>query len=596
MKKKLNNIKDFITTFCASNKNFIIICFLSALNLWVMHQFFVINGFLEDKLFIYSYVVNTCTLLVDIPIILCLFLIVTFGRLKWSTYATYIFTLIWSFVNVFYGRFFFQYLSISAIFQAEGLTDDVVIKSMLAGFQWFDIYYLASLFLFLYTILRKKIKAVKLSWRKILLTISIPFISMCLVFIIYSTYHFAKNDTRGNLKLYKLRLSELIFNPTEARNAYPNNVEYHAGVVRCLASELIEILLPYELTKEQRQSIEKAYFPDNQRTTTHEVNPKIKNVVFLLLESFMSVTSDLVVKGKRITPFLDSLKHTDDVYYNGNVHPNITIGESGDGQFIYMTGILPLRAKYTVGEAKHNTLPYALPRLLQNKMNIVHTEIVVPSSLGVWQQEKMNIAYNLKDCYSKSMVQGNQGEDLTDESVFDLAMRTSKTKNQPFFSMVLSISTHQPYREIVDPNFTIEDNSLPQGYKYYLNACHFADLQIEKYIDHLKQEGLYDNSLIIITSDHHAHLDALDMEGKISTDLPLYIINGNIDKSQSYDGPCNQLDVYTTILDILNINCKWRGLGHTLLLPNYTNSVDDKAYDLSEMIIMGDYFKLLPNS
>lgn len=590
LEEKYNLTKKIFFTSYSNNKDYLIVWFISALNLWVMYQYFAINGFQEDKLFIYSYAINICTLLVDIPIILCLFLIITFGRLQWSTYATYIFTLIWSFVNVFYGRFFFQYLSISAICQAEGLTDDLVIKSMLAGFQWFDLYYLASLFIFLYTILRKKIKVVKLSWRKILLLISTPFISMCFVFIIYSSYHFAKHDTRGNMRLYKLRLSGLIFNPTKARNAYPNDVEYHAGVVRCLTSELLEILLPYKLTEEQRHSIKQAYSPQNQRITTHKTNPNIKNVVFILLESFMSVTSDLVVKGKRITPFLDSLKHTEDVYYNGNVHPNITNGESGDGQFIYMTGILPLRAKYTVGEAKHNKLPYALPRLLQNKMNIDHTEIIVPTSLGVWQQEKMNIVYGLKNCYSKSMVQGNQGEDLTDESVFHLAMHTSKTKKQPFFSMVLSISTHQPYREIVDPNFTIEDKSLPQGYKYYLNACHFADLQIKKYIDHLKKEGLYDNSLIIIASDHQAHLDALGMEGKISTDLPLYIINGNINNSKSYDGPCNQLDVYTTILDILNINCKWHGLGHTLLLPKYTNSVNKKTYDLSEMIIMGDYF------
>ena len=52
-----------------------------------------------------------------------------------------------------------------------------------------------------------------------------------------------------------------------------------------------------------------------------------------------------------------------------------------------------------------------------------------------------------------------------------------------------------------------------------------------------------------------------------------------------------QLDVFTTILDVLNINSKWRGLGHTILSPKYHNSVSDQVYQLSEMIIEGDYFK-----
>ena len=63
-----------------------------------------------------------------------------------------------------------------------------------------------------------------------------------------------------------------------------------------------------------------------------------------------------------------------------------------------------------------------------------------------------------------------------------------------------------------------------------------------------------------------------------------------------YNGIANQLDVYTTVLDILGIEDDWHGLGHTLLCPQYENSVDDTKYVLSEKIIMGDYFKKLSNN
>ena len=70
-----------------------------------------------------------------------------------------------------------------------------------------------------------------------------------------------------------------------------------------------------------------------------------------MLESFLSAPIGLTVDGKEITPFLNSLKEDSTVYYNAHVTPNITMGESGDGQFIFMTGLLPLRDKLTVGEA-----------------------------------------------------------------------------------------------------------------------------------------------------------------------------------------------------------------------------------------------------
>ena len=256
-----------------------------------------------------------------------------------------------------------------------------------------------------------------------------------------------------------------------------------------------------------------------------------------------------------------------------------------------MTGILPLRSKYVVGEAKNNSIPFALPKVLKKRMGIDYSEIIVPSSLFVWQQENMNKVYGFNHCYSKLQVKGNHGENLTDETVFRLASETGKIKNQPFFSMVLSISTHHPYNEIIDPDFVLNDNSLPRGYKIYLNTCHNADVQIRNYMEHLKREGVYENSLIIITSDHCAHMDAIGMENKISTDLPLYIIHGNIDKAKAYYGPCNQLDVYTTILDVLGIRSEWRGLGHSLLNMNYQNSVSSTTYDISEQIIMSDFFK-----
>ena len=110
------------------------------------------------------------------------------------------------------------------------------------------------------------------------------------------------------------------------------------------------------------------------------------------------------------------------------------------------------------------------------------------------------------------------------------------------------------------------------------------------FIQVLKSKKLYDNSLIVITSDHYAHLDMLKMVGSVSDHIPLFIVHGNVDETSSWKGEFHQLDVFTTLLDLLDVKQPWRGLGHTLLSPNYSVSTDKETYDISQMIIEGDYF------
>ena len=174
--------------------------------------------------------------------------------------------------------------------------------------------------------------------------------------------------------------------------------------------------------------------------------------------------------------------------------------------------------------------------------------------------------------------------------VFRYATQLDKSIHQPFCSLILTMDMHMPYTSQIDHGFHLTDKNLPEKYINYLVNCHYTDIQIGKYINNLKENGLYDNSLIVIASDHDAHPAYLDMEGRITREIPIYIINGGINKNNAWDGVCNQLDIYTTILDVMGINTPWKGLGHTLLNKNYQNSVTGKIQELSDWIIYSDYF------
>lgn len=317
------------------------------------------------------------------------------------------------------------------------------------------------------------------------------------------------------------------------------------------------------------------------------------NLIFIIVESYLAETSDLVVDGKEITPFMNRLKRDSTVYYNGHVRPNIDMGESSDGQFIYMTGLLPLKCEITVNIAKDKTF-CGLPAALMKAGRLKQSHIIVPTSSTFWEQDKMNPRYGIEKMYSKFDYDKdmNGSEDLNDEQIFQMATQVEASAEQPFFSLVLTMSMHNPYTKCVEHGFTLTDESLSGEYRNYLVDCHYTDMQIERYINGLKQRGLYDNSVIVITADHHAHPVYLNMGDKVGDELPLYIINGGIDRDHAWTGHCNQLDVYTTLLDIYGVRPEWRGLGRTLLNANYKEYSIEKLQTLSGGIIRSNYFCL----
>ena len=304
-----------------------------------------------------------------------------------------------------------------------------------------------------------------------------------------------------------------------------------------------------------------------------------------------------------VTRFLNRLRHSEGVYYNGRVTVNITMGESADGQLIYMTGMLPLRSEISVSRLLNKTLP-GLPGALGFAPE--QARAVIPTGPCMWQQDRLGRTYGFGHLYSKLDFPDKNSSghvwNLYDEQIFSLArMQDDKEKSEPFFSLVLTISMHSPYVTIspyaTDFAFTSGTDEYPEKFYNYLACCRYTDACIKDYFDYLKESGLYDKSLIVIVSDHQARDVYMDMGGQLPTEIPLYIVNGGIRGASSegegipaWDGPCNQIDVYPTILDIMGADSQWRGLGCSLLMDEWKDFTDNKTWTVSENIIYGDYF------
>ena len=568
------------------NRKFLLLFGLSVVNLLSMHGQMILTVEYEYPFKVDAIMSNVFSCLIDATSFFLLSMLLMRGRVKRALLMTFILTALLSFCNVLYSRFFGYYLPNLVILQVGNLNDSDVIDSTLTGFRWHDLFYIfwAILFGWLYKRYNKEdlkrlwLKTIGLLWGTMLAGVLISILMLDL------------------LHDHDLKTSFIRFSPTKQQYAQaPNNMLYRSGFLRrALVCNDDFIQRDWELDESQKADIEQEFTDYGQRTTKPTVMGT-KNLIFIIVESYLSVTSDLKVDGKEITPFLNSLKRDSMVFYNGHMCPNIEMGESSDGQFIYMTGLLPLKSEITVNIVKDKML-YGLPAALINAGRLKHSHVIVPTSPTFWGQDKMNLRYGIEKMYSKFDYDKDMTgyEDLNDEQIFQMASLVETTAEQPFFSLVLTMSMHNPYTKCVEHGFTLADKSLTTEYLNYLVDCHYTDMQIEKYIKHLKQQGLYDNSVIVIAADHQAHPAHLNMaDSQVVDELPLYIINGGINSCNAWTGRCNQLDVYTTLLDIYGVRSTWRGLGHSLLSANYQEYNVERLQTLSDWIIRSNYFEMM---
>lgn len=571
------------------NKYFWLLLLLSLVNLLVMHYSIITTCEVENPLLPVDYVDNFGFVTIEVILAASFFGFVLGGRMKMAALLTFLSSWLWSFCNIVYSRFFYQYIPFSALSESDSMLDPIVIHSLVNGFRWADLYFVISLLLAL--LFFRKMSSMRLHFTSLKYTV----VGILSVILTGMVAHWVLQPTFSPRVYFGVLNYELF--RTWRYTCRPLYTNFQRGTLRSMSYAVYEELLgSQELTPEQEQQITSEVDSLRMKQISgHQLPSDVKNIIILLVESYMSLTVDMKVNGQEVTPFLNSLVRDSSVYFNGHMASNITCGESSDGQFIYMTGLLPLRSEITITKAKRNVLP-ALPILLKKERGM-HSRMVIPTAAAMWSQDAMCKAYGIEELHSVNEYLKPHGSCLSDDQVVELADSVDLLSKQPFFSTVLTFSMHMPYTEMIDPTFKT-DGVTPADFACYLNACHFTDKNIRSYFEKLKRNGLYDKSMIVIVADHHVSENALTLPSTIKEreELPVFIINGGIDRKSAWNGKCNQLDVYTTILDILGIKVPWLGFGHTLLTTSYQNSLpqDSPKWDYSDWIIQSDWFSTSP--
>ncbi len=168
---------------------------------------------------------------------------------------------------------------------------------------------------------------------------------------------------------------------------------------------------------------------------------------------------------------------------------------------------------------------------------------------------------------------------------FALDYLDKKTSDKPFFMFISQLEPHHQndrhryegptetvpkFKDYPLPDdLTFLDGDYKEMYPDYIAAINRIDENVGRLIDKLKEKGLYDNTVIVYTSDHGSHFKTRNLEYKRSCHdsaihTPL-IISGGIFRGGKTDSRLVSLiDLPPTLLQIAGIDIPESFMGKSL--------------------------------
>ena len=520
----------------------------------------------------------------DILVILLFFSLVTWRRRKLTYILSYVFIGFLVLANIIYSRFFHTYFSPSVLSEISNFKGVWWLEYIQDAFRWSDLLLVITTIMFLLCLKEK-------TWCKMRVNI----MTLTLLIILTCGAQVLKDARNNNLTDFITFINSIAGKKFKQKYSIdPRNTVLLCGLVR--TQVMCDMLTGARYNALDTNEIKEIDSYLERRVANLGIQydrtsvTGCPNIVFIIVESYLSVVSDLKVNGKEVTPYLNSLKQLQEGYFNGQMKSCTAIGESSDAQVIYFAGLIPLSKDMAISYITRDSI-VGLPKLLHEQKGY-STYMTIPTTIDFFHQEKANKKYGVDTAYCT--VQYEQSNWANDSITLSIASERQKHMVEPFFHAILTISMHSPYEKDRFPemNDLVFPDSYPSEYKNYLKCCHYTDRYIGRYIEDLKVSGRYNNTVIIIAADHEAHPEFLHVpkEKLNNLNIPLYIINAGIDMGNVYNDKIQQIDLYPSLMDMFGIKSEFRGFGHSIFRHNYKYEMTDQERNISERILTGNYF------
>ncbi|HZG60511.1 MAG TPA: LTA synthase family protein [Anoxybacillus sp.] len=298
---------------------------------------------------------------------------------------------------------------------------------------------------------------------------------------------------------------------------------------------------------------------------------KNRNVIVVSMESLQSFVINNTVNGQEITPFLnDFIKQS---YYFDNFYHQTGQGKTSDAEFLIENSLYPLGRGAVF--FTHATNEYmATPEIL--KKHGYYSAVFHANNKSFWNRDIMYQSLGYDKYFSQEYFDVNEqnsvGWGLKDKDFFEQSIPYLKTLPQPFYTKFITLTNHFPFELGEEDKMVPEYTSNSRTLNRYFPTVRYMDESLKVFIEQLKKEGLYENSIIILYGDHYgisenhnkAMAQYLGKEEITPFDhvqlqrVPLIIhIPGVTDKHPKVISKVSgQIDVKPTILHLLGIDTK----------------------------------------
>lgn len=349
---------------------------------------------------------------------------------------------------------------------------------------------------------------------------------------------------------------------------------------------------------------------------------KGKNVLFLQIESLENFVINKKTNGKEITPFLNKLTR-EGLYFN-NIYQQNNAGNSIDCDFMVNTSVYPLGGS-TITALNYGEKVYSnsLPRILKSEgYETITTHAEENNSFNWNELHKNGFGVDKLWDITKYNYDETVGYGLSDRSFYRQVADKLKNESEPFFLQMPTLSNHGPF-EIDKIYRTLNlppdvDQSYLGG---YFESVAYSDRQIEMMFNKLDNEGLLDNTVVVIYGDHSGvhkyyndEIQNLNYEDgwwkEYDQKIPLIIYSKGV-KPKTIEAAGGQVDILPTVSYLMGIDKEKyenTSMGRVLINTNRNATVIKgneivgevsseeekehllKAYQIGEIIIKRDLF------
>ncbi len=130
-------------------------------------------------------------------------------------------------------------------------------------------------------------------------------------------------------------------------------------------------------------------------------------------------------------------------------------------------------------------------------------------------------------------------------------------------------------------NWIVENDQWEKAIRAYKASMSFADAQLGRLIDGLKESGEFENTIIVLWSDHGMHLGEKEQWEKFTlweraTRVPMVFVGPDIEEGGVSSQPASLLDIFPTLVEMTN-NEPFDQLEGKSLLPILKDTEEQRA-------------------